>query len=184
MIERCIKISLAFGLTFAMALTAGAATAQPAADSPLAQSMAACGRIVNIQQRVACYDALNESANPAATKEPLDAKRRDFGFSLPRVGNPFAAPKAAKQARAAAKQPTARQDEGVNHILARLDHSSRGPTGQLILTTTEGAVWLLDDDSSALQPKQGTEFLIRRGAMGALFCDLDNWRAIRCKRLQ
>ena len=72
----------------------------------------------------------------------------------------------------------------MDQIQARLDHLSRTPTGQLILTTTEGAVWVLDDNSSSLQPALGSQILIRRGALGSLFCDLDRWRAIRCKRLE
>lgn len=180
MSNRFIKASLALGLMLSFA---GAASAQPAAnasDSPLAQSMAACGQIANIKQRVACYDALNRSANPAAAAERAETRRRNFGITAPHIPNPFAAPAEVKQARAAA----AKHEEGVDHILARLDHSSRLPTGQLMLTTTEGAVWLLEQDSVLLEPPKGAEITIRRGAMGSLFCDLDRWRAIRCKRLE
>ena len=180
MIRHSIKMSLALGL--ALSLQAGLAAAQAAnagGDASLAQSMAACGRIGNTQQRVACYDALNQSATPASVEERREAKRRSFGINAPHIANPFAPPAAVKQARAAA-----RHEEGEDHILAKLDHSSRSPTGQLILTTTEGAVWLLDDASSPLEPTRGSQIMIRRGAMGSLFCDLDRWHATRCKRLE
>jgi hypothetical protein len=173
------RCKTSFAVAAGLALSAGVAAAQPAAtDAALAQSMAECGRIAAVQQRVACYDALNRAANPASVEARREEKRRNFGITVPKLANPFAAPAAVKQARAA------RKDEEVDRIVARLDRTSRGPLGQLILTTTEGAVWMLDDESAALQPAQGTEFVIRRGAMGSLFCDLDNWRAIRCKRLQ
>lgn len=176
LIRGCCKTSLAVA---ALALSAGAAIAQPAApDAALAQSMAECGRIATVQQRVACYDALNRTTNPASVEARREEKRRNFGIAVPKLSNPFSGPAAVKQARAT------RKDDAVDRIVARLDRTSRGPLGQLILTTTEGAVWMLDDESAALQPAKGTEFVIRRGAMGSLFCDLDNWRAIRCKRLE
>lgn len=178
MADRFRRVSLAIGLSFALA--AGASIAK-AADGPpsLADSMAACGQIANIQKRVACYDALNRSANPSTGQGRVEARRRNFGITVPHLANPFASPGEAKQARAAAHR-----EEAVDQIQARLDHTSRTPLGNLILTTTEGAVWMLDDNSASVDPRQGSEILIRRGALGGLFCDLDHWRAIRCKRLE
>jgi hypothetical protein len=173
-------------LGVALALSAGAATAQPASDPGLAQSMAACGGIANVQKRVACYDALNQKANPAAPQAAApETQRRDFGFktpSLPHIPNPLLAPKAA--ARLATARPAGKPNDGVNQITTRIDHTRRGPLGQLILVTAEGSVWMLDDNAPAIEPAKGAPVLIRRGGFGSLFCDLDRYRAIRCQRLE
>ena len=184
MIYGCGKTSLALGMI--LTLAAGAASAQPAAgDSALAQSMAACGQIANMQKRVACYDALNQRTQPPTPQAKVETKRRDFGFSVPKAIKPpnlLAAPAAA--ARLAKVRPADPAEEGVNQITTRVDHTRRGPTGQLVLVTAEGSVWMLENDSPMLQPAKGAEVLIRRGSLGSLFCDLDRFRAIRCKRLQ
>jgi len=178
------KTSLALGVVLAAA--AGVAAAQPAppaSDAALAQSMAACGEIANVQKRVACYDALNRRANPAATPEAqVETRRRDFGFRTPKLPNPLAAPKAA--VRLATARPAVGKDDGVDRLTTHVDHTRRSPTGQLILVTAEGAVWMLDDNSPLLQPAKGAPVLIRRGSLGSLFCDLDRSRAIRCRRLE
>ena len=193
MINRFSKMSLVAGLAVAMGAWAsvGAATAQTAtdaspagaaADAALVQSMGACGKITNLPRRLACYDALNRSANPAAADEHRAAERKSFGFTTPHLPNPFAAPSEVKrEAQARASQ---KKEDGVDELQTHFDHGARTPAGKLVMVTTEGSVWLLDENSASLDPEKGAPILIRRGALGSLFCDLDRWHAIRCERLQ
>ena len=51
------------------------------------------------------------------------------------------------------------------------------------MATTDGAVWAATENATFFEdPHKGSKLVIRRGVLGAYFCNIDSEPAVRCQR--
>ena len=179
-------VGLAAGLVLGLT---GVALSQDSPAPPSWDTLVRCAGTPNEDSRLACYDAAMRAAGYAPKPEAVAQEhRKGFGLTIPQVnilkrhskhegaeaaGTPGAAP--------VALPPEVDQDK----VTVVLDKVALQGNGQLLIITTEGAIWeQTDRDSSiAVLPKSGDSMIIRRGKMGGYFCDVSKYVSVRCTRL-
>jgi hypothetical protein len=61
----------------------------------------------------------------------------------------------------------------------------QGGDGKLVLTTTDGAVWLqVESDPVRLPPSRGQTMVIERTLFGGFMCKAGRWVSFRCRRVR
>jgi hypothetical protein len=133
--------------------------------------------------------------------------RKRFGLPLPQVGAPRrhdqeegakvgaeaqaggsaqagaapAAPPAPKHAaKASLPAPAAEDEDRITVEISRV--ATTQPEGQLLLFTSDGAIWEQTDRETVRTPSKGQSVTIRHTKFGGYFCDLPKSRSIRCQR--
>jgi len=154
----------------ALALAAGPAFAQTTS------SLQACRAITDTTKRLACYDAL----------------------PLPAANAPAAAPAGAAPATTAAAPATTAPDPAKFGLEAKAARSSSvdsidstidgkfdgwGPKDRIKLTN--GQVWQITDDSTAVMNVTNPKVTVRRGTLGAFYLEFEKSnRTARVKRVE
>jgi hypothetical protein len=175
-------LGAAFGAAGTVALAGVACALVPlvaSADAPAAPITAAtCRAITDFTLRGQCWDELDKSSQ----KQDADAKetkKREFGLGLhiPSVS----AIKPRKED--IAKQQKRDREEIRNQELVLADVQNT-PHGQLLLTSTEGAVWEQTDTDavSGDGPVPGDTVKVTKGMLGGYMCQVSRWQTVRCQR--
>ena len=169
--------------------------------SPLAHAIddsafVRCRGIPDAAIRLACYDALQMNATPAATQAPPIAAPKAAASAPPKTATPpppasasAPAPAPAPQQQAAAQSfgyesrapavepPTTLESTIPGHF------EGWGPNSRIKLAN--GQVWQIADDSHAYFNVDNPKAVIRRGMMGGFFLEVnDNNRSPRVRRVQ
>lgn len=149
-----------------------------AADAPPPKTAADCRAISDFNERGACWDALDKS-NQKQTEDQQEAKKHGFGLGLhmPSV----AAVKPRSEDVAAEKKREREEIRSQELILADVQNT---PHGQLLLTSTEGAVWEQTDNDavSGEGPVPGDTVKVSKGMLGGYMCQVSRWQSVRCQR--
>jgi hypothetical protein len=149
-----------------------------AADAPQPGTAAYCRAISDFTLRGQCWDDLDKSSqkNDADAKE---TKKREFGLGLhiPSVS----AIKPHKED--IAKQQKRDREEIRNQELVLADVQNT-PHGQLLMTSTEGAVWEQTDTDAVNGdgPVPGDTVKVSKGMLGGYMCQVSRWQSVRCQR--
>ena len=167
------------GLAVALLSFAGAqAHAAPASPAPsgVVEAVSACRKLTDDAARLACYDAASSRLEAAQTKGDVvvvdreqvrSVRRQAFGFQLPSL----------------ALFPSAPHDEAVDHVTAVIDHASQTLDGKWLMVTQDDAAWMQSDSQEIYaDPHRGSKLVVRKGALGSFFCNVDGQRAVRCRR--
>ncbi len=166
----------ALGLATATAFAAPAPS--PAERAQEIQSLAACRKLPDPGERVACYDKAVDALDIAEKKgdvvvvsrEHVEAARKQaFGFNLPSLDSLFKG---------------AGKSEAVDKLTIDLERAHREPDGRWVFVSVDGAVWRqMDDQEYANDPHKGSKLLVTRGALGSYFCKVDGQPGVRCARV-
>jgi hypothetical protein len=164
------------------AALAGAACAfvplAAAADATAPKTAADCRAISDFNLRGACWDALDKS-NQQATETAKETKKREFGLGqhTPSVS----AVKPRKEEVAREKKREREETKAQTLVLADVQNT---PHGQLLLTSTEGAVWeQVDTDAvNGNGPVPGDTVKVSKGVLGGYMCQVSRWQSVRCQR--
>jgi hypothetical protein len=173
-----------FAATFgAAAALIGAACAfaplAAAADTPTAPKTAAdCRAISDFNLRGQCWDSLDRS-NQQATVTAKETKKREFGLGLhlPSVS-------AVKPRKDDVAHQEKREREEIKAQTLVLADVQNTPHGQLLLTSTEGAVWEQTDNDAVTGegPVPGDTVKVSKGMLGGYMCQVSRWQTVRCQR--
>lgn len=139
-----------------------------------------CRLISESAQRLACYDQQVAAMDGAAQrdevvvldKEELKKTRRSlFGFSLPKL--PFLGES---------------ESSGVNSSESlSIETTITGLTslgyGKWLLKIEDGAEWQTTEALPNRTPKKGMKVEIKHGAMGSFLININEWHAVRAKRV-
>ena len=149
-------------LLFPVAALALGVTDVSAGESDAARR---CAAIAGNAERLACYDAVfgppaaerpdatvQATSQVAEAAEPDGAALRDFGLSE------------ADKRRESAKREGTGQPES---ITATVQSIGRRPTGEQVVTTTDGQVWVEVEAYSRARPQPGETVVIRKAALGS-----------------
>jgi hypothetical protein len=177
-------ISAAIAVTGALAGVAFAPAG--AAASPTNPANAAeCRAITDFELRGQCWDALDkvnqkdaQTAQQAAQKEVQAAKKKNFGLGAqaPKVA-------AVKPKKEKVKAPPKPENTEVNSLTLTIAQVDSTPRGQVLLTSTDGAIWeQTDGDSVPRPPSVGDTFRVSKGMLGGYMCQITHWQAVRCQR--
>jgi len=182
--SKAVQFTFSFRLLAPAVAIVAAATAS--AGSAQVGKLAACLAIPEIDERVACYDAIarteqspqsdirptpeapstSHSVDPTASSGPTP--RAEFGFSAAERD----------QRRPVEQQPL--EQLAVRVSLARVV----GP-GYWQFTMDDGSIWQLAEVRRAFRPpNSGDATVIRRGSLGSYFLDVDGQPGMRIKRLK
>ena len=167
-------VPLSFIIIMALAAPAGSAPAPERA--PLLKQVLDCKAVADPAERLACYDAAVtrfDAAEAAGEVVVVDraqsrAMRREaFGFALPSLD----------------LFKRGDKEEQVERLEATVASASLNPLGRWIIVLEGGAVWRQTESGDLLKsPKKGTPVLIKKGALGAFFMNVDGQRAIKVER--
>jgi hypothetical protein len=159
------------------ATLAQGATAAPPSSAPAVQAVIDCAKILQNDQRLACYDAAVAAMAKAQTTGDLvaidraqrrAARRQTFGFSLPSLAFLDRGEKA----------------EEVNNLDTTVTAVSRSADGKWVITVEGGAVWRQTDNNDlSKDPRVGSAVKISKGVLGAFFMNVDRQQAIRVHRV-
>jgi hypothetical protein len=138
-------------------------------------SVARCAQEDSERARHTCLDRVLRDAGLLTNEMHAQQQRRAFGLDDQRVPAPQAA-SAPPPVPAAPEQPE-RLEVGIASVQKALD-------GRLLVTTTEGAVWLQTETVDMPRPPvAGDRMTIRKGAMAGYRCSLATTHlTYRCAR--
>lgn len=177
------------------AAVAGSAAlaAQPDAktQAKVLQDLSACPKIAEDAKRLACYDTAARALLQAETEGDVvvvdraqvrEVRRQSFGFQIPSL-NIFSRSGGDKAPSPAAASRDKGEEEDANRAVVTVASSGRTAEGKLMLTTTEGAMWVQTDNLTVDNPpRQGAQMTIVRGRVGGFFCDVTRYQSVRCER--
>jgi hypothetical protein len=184
MMHKSVSILAAKGmLATSFLLVASPLLSAPKAPPRALSKLLDCRAITESAARLACYDeqvAAIESATAreevvVMDKEDVRKTRRSlFGFTMPKL--PFlGGGDDEKNGDNDAEQVTQIEDE-INGI--------RGLAyGIWIFTLADGSQWQTTEPMSYGTPKTGMKIIIKRAALGAYRATLNNWPAVKIKRV-
>ena len=167
-----------FGLFVAVCLAcaAGAARAADAPTvSPAVQAVVSCKAIADATQRLACYDeAVGKMAQAQASgdlvtvdrEQRRTVRRQAFGLTLPALSMFDKGEKA----------------EDVNRLTDKVTSAFRDANGKWVIKLETGAQWRQIDDNAVRPPHEGSAVVIRKGALGSFFMNIDGDLAIKVHR--
>jgi len=148
-----------------------------AADTP-PKSAADCRAISDFNLRGACWDALDKSTQQA-TETAKETKKREFGLGLhlPAVA-------AVKPRKEDVAREEKRNREEIKAQMLTLADVQNTPHGQLLLTSTDGAVWEQTDNDAVNGegPVPGDTVKVSKGMLGGYMCQVSRWQTVRCQR--
>lgn len=183
--NRLQTTALAFAALGALQVAAAApARAQSAPhDPPSWETLSRCADMIDSAKELECYRAAMKAAGYRRNAERDAAEqRKGFGLSLPK----FAAKPEKGNAQAAAPGAAAPEGPNADHDKVEVtiaEVAFMRPLNQLLIVTTEGAVWAQTDTEPVnFEPKRGQTMEIRRTAFGGYFCKFDRSNAVRCER--
>jgi hypothetical protein len=202
------RISLAIaGAALALGVCAStlAEDTPPPRTPPSWDTLARCGEMTADVARLACFDAAMKAAGFKRNTEAAAAEhRKRFGLPLPQVGAPkrhdkeegakvaaetapagqagpaTTPPSPRRAAKASAAAPAAEDEDRITVEISRV--ATTQPEGQLLLFTSDGAIWVQTDRETVRTPSKGQSVTIRHTKFGGYFCDLPKSRSIRCQR--
>ena len=179
--NRLQTIALSLASLGAMQLAAPA-QAQPAPAAPPSwDTLVRCADMTDSAKELECYRAaMRASGYRRNVERDAAEQRKTFGLVPPLFAKKPAQPKGeAEAARGAA--PQAVDQDRTEVTIAEVAYMR--PLNQLLIVTTDGAVWVQDDTESVnFEPKRGATMEIRKTAFGGYFCRFDRTNAVRCKR--
>lgn len=171
-------------ITVAVSLAgAGPAASQTAQSSPAAERAVSltrvveCRGIVEVQGRLACYDAAVAALDTAEREGDLvvvdraqvsAARRQLFGFELPSLPAIFE--------RGAAP-------DRIDSIETTLTHATLVGEGRWVFTLADGSAWRqIDVERVRFRNREGEDVRVRRAALGSYLLTVDGSRAVRVRR--
>ncbi len=168
------------GASLILSVGAQAQDGKRAADpfDPLRQ----CRAIPANAERLACFDRVSASLVAAADEGDLSVVNRDevrktrrslFGFSLPDLG-------------IFGRNDKAREKDEADEIqvLNTTVASSRTTAEGLVITTAEGARWLIDSPPRRLKtPRPGQSVELRKGTLTSYFIRIDGQSGVKARRI-
>lgn len=174
-----------------VAALAGAALAAPAglaaqdaarAADPL-DPLRSCRTIAIDAERLACFDRAATSLVTAAEEGDLSVVNREevrktrralFGFSLPDLG-------IFGRSDRAREKDEADEIEVLNTTIA----GARTTRDGLVITTAEGAAWLIDSPPRRLMPpKAGQPVEFRKGSLSSYFIRINGQKGVKGRRIR
>ena len=177
---RRLERRAAFAVGAATLVGAACAFVPPAAaaDATAPKTAADCRAISDFSLRGACWDALDKS-NQQATETAKETKKREFGLGLhiPSVA-------AVKPRKDDVARQEKREREEIKAQFLTLADVQNTPHGQLLLTSTEGAVWEQTDTDAVTGegPVPGDTVKVSKGMLGGYMCQVSRWQTVRCQR--
>jgi len=158
----------------AVALTPLAATAQ----SPQPGTAAFCRAITDFTERGKCWDSLDKS-NQDAVATAKETKKKEFGLGLRLPGVSSVKPRQED----VAQQERRERDDIKSQVLTLADVQNT-PHGQLLMTSSEGAVWEQTDGDAVIGegPVPGGTVQVSKGMLGGYMCKVSRWQTVRCQR--
>lgn len=163
---------------------AGAAAAQDAPAPPSWTTLTRCAEMADEDARLACYDAAMRSAGFTPKPEAVAAeKRKRFGLSIPQVS--ILKHKGKEEGtEAAGGKPSEIPKQDENEVTVELSQvATLQPDNRLMMFTADGAIWeQVGDDPVQPFPKAGDSITIHKGKVGGYLCDVNKYKAVRCKR--
>ncbi len=164
------------GAAFALAAIAGAVAPQSAlADATSPKSAAECRAIADFELRGKCWDSLDREGQ----KETQVVKKKEFGLGLHPPSIAAILPKK-EETRARIAKAEREEIRSMTLTLASVEDS---PTGRILLTATDGAVWeQTDGDSVNTRPEAGDTVQVSKAMFGGYMCQVTRWQAVRCQR--
>lgn len=167
----------------AMFSAAPVAAANEKPESAYIKGLRECQAKTDPAQRLACYDsavaamvsASSEGEVRVVDREEVRATRRKlFGFALPDLGI-FGG--------ASDKDDPAQAEEFA--ALQTTITGVRTVNGKLVVTTTEGAQWQIDElPARLMKPKVGQSLEIKAGALGSYFLRINGQAGVKGRRVQ
>lgn len=154
-----------------------AAPSNPAsATAPAVRDVLACRSLTNDTQRLACFDRATAVMGDAEAKGDLltldreqrrAVRRQAFGLSLP-----------AMDLFNKGEKP-----EEVNRITGTVASATQDPYRKWTVRLDDGAVWRqIDDNQPEVEPRKGSKVVIKKGALGSFFLDIDGQPGFRAHR--
>lgn len=166
------KARLAGPLAIAATVATPAFAQAPSAEQQL-DSVQACRAIVDVAQRVACYDRASAPGAapaqavtpPAPPPPPPPTPEQQFGRSPERARPAPPPPPPAQQARAA-------EPRQLDQISAKIVSLRSDALGRLSFVLDNGQVWRMTESEGTFDfPGRGDTVTIRRGAIGGYRLD-------------
>jgi hypothetical protein len=160
----------------AIAGSCGLASAQSVASSEARwNAISACASKADDRSRHACVDEVLREAGLLTVERQEKERRGRFGLDAQQV-----APKAAAAPQAPVAPVVEQSDE---HVEVQIATVTSAPDANLIVTTTDGAVWR-QTESRAIRPvaAAGDTMVIRKASLGSFLCRVGNSVAYRCSR--
>lgn len=153
------------------------ANAQNSTASQSFRELLDCKRILDDQQRLACYDRAVTIVTAATERQDIivtdkreirQARKKLFGFSLP--DSPLLG------------QPDAEES---SRLEAAIISARRNRDGGWIVQLAEGGTWeQVDSKALPLSPKTGQKVVVTKGALGSFFVSIDGPGALKMRRIQ
>lgn len=179
-----MQTALILGITLAMATPAVAGGQQGEAQAgPLSDALAACRAIAADGERLACFDraaAALLKAREAGEVVILDregmrrAKRRVFGFQLPRLG-----------LFGDGSDDDAKGEPEVKEIESALTRVNNIGNGLYALTLADGSQWQTTEGRTGFFPKADQAIRIEAGILGSYNAKLGgSSRSVKVKRVR
>lgn len=171
---------LATSLTFGVSAAQAAPRQQPRAE--IFDALLQCRAIADGPQRLACFDRQVGAMNEAAQRDEVvvldkgelkKTRKTLFGFSFPKL--PFLG--------GAEDQDERKEEEGFNHIQAKIVSVRSLGYGKWQIALDDGAQWATTEAVTGRDPKAGLSIEIRRAAMGSFMGKVEGGRAVRMKRV-
>jgi hypothetical protein len=166
----------AAGAILAIASLARAAPADQPITAPAVKAVLACRSLTEDAARLACFDKATAAMGEAESKGDLltldreqrkAVRRQAFGLSLP----------------AFTLFDKGEKPEDVDRLTATVASASHDPYGKWTLRLDDGSVWRQIDDSQINRtPHKGSNVVIKKGALGSFFLDVDGQPGFRAHR--
>ena len=149
-----------------------------AADAPQPGTAAYCRAITDFTKRGECWDSLDKS-NQDAVATAKESKKREFGLGLHLPSVAAVKPREDDVAR----QEKRERDDIRSQVLTLADVQNT-PHGQLLMTSSEGAVWEQTDGDAVIGegPVPGGTVQVSKGMLGGYMCKVSRWQSVRCQR--
>jgi hypothetical protein len=160
------------------AALSGAALAAPKSEGRAAslQKLADCRKVSENAARLACYDAAAAEIDTAEAKGDIvvvdrdqarQVRRQAFGFSLPSMS----------------LFDRGEAPEALDNVTGKVAAARQGRDRRWVLELEDGATWAqVDSEPLPRGAKKGSTAVIRKGALGSYFINVDEQRAFRATR--
>jgi hypothetical protein len=171
---------------------------QPAPQAhipPSWDTLAHCADMTDKDRELECYRAAMRDAGYRRNPKVAAAERRKtFGLNLSPFGpsggkgtakadGPALAQAGRDPAAPAAAAATPPVEDQSRITVTISDVAYTQPLNQLLIVTSDGAVWLQDDSIPLnFTPKRGQTVEIRKTMFGGYFCKFDRTNSMRCVR--
>ena len=176
---RRAAVAAGFGAAALVGAACAFAPLAASADPATAPKAAAdCRAISDFNLRGQCWDQLDKS-NQQATETAKETKKREFGLGLH-----LPTESAVKKRKDDVAREEKRNREEIKAQTLVLADVQNTPRGQLLLTSTDGAVWEQTDNDavSGEGPVPGGTVKVSKGMLGGYMCQVSRWQTVRCQR--